>query len=212
MTTSLTVAAFDFDGTLTTRDTLVPFLLAAVGRRRFLSRSAPLIPAGIGYALGRVCDESIVPRLFARVLRGVRRSELELTATAFAQAHVPRVLRPDATARLAWHLRQGHCCVVVTASPEIYVARWARHAGVADVLGSRLAIGAGGRLTGRLDGARCAGVEKVRRLREHLGDRSGYVLHAYGDSRSDAALLGAADHAYYRTFDVPNWRPGGVLP
>jgi phosphoserine phosphatase len=57
-----------------------------------------------------------------------------------------------------------------------------------------------------------SGAEKPRRLREHLGEPSGYVLAAYGDSQSDAALLGAASHGYYRTFNTPNWPPEGVLP
>lgn len=200
-----TIAAFDFDGTLTRTDTLVRFLLAAVGTRRFVRRAAPLLPAAVGWAAKQIPDEEMVPDLLRRVLPGIPADEAEGRAAEFAQAYLPTVLRRAAVDRLGWHLGQGHTCIVITASPERYVGPWAAGAGFQAVLGTRLATDAAGRLTGLLDGPRCAGEEKVRRLRRHLtSDLSEYVLHAYGDSRSDAPLLDVADFAYYRRFGDPH--------
>ncbi|MDT4872998.1 hypothetical protein FQZ97_1082180 [compost metagenome] len=55
-----------------------------------------------------------------------------------------------------------------------------------------------GRLTGDFDGPNCWGAEKMRRLIERYGPQDQYVLHAYGDSRGDGWMIGAAQHAWYR--------------
>jgi HAD superfamily hydrolase (TIGR01490 family) len=111
---------------------------------------------------------------------------------------LPGLLREEALQRLAWHRRQGHRCVVISASLGVYVQPWALQAGFDEVIASRLETTADGCVTGKLAQGNCYGAEKVRRLEALLGDRAGYTLYAYGDSRGDRELLSLADHAYYR--------------
>jgi phosphatidylglycerophosphatase C len=81
--------------------------------------------------------------------------------------------------------------VLVSASPELYVAPIGRRLGFDAVLATRLEVGADGRLTGRLLGANCRGAEKVARLRQWRGD--GLALaYAYGDSAGDTEMLALA--------------------
>jgi HAD superfamily hydrolase (TIGR01490 family) len=192
------VAAFDFDGTMTRRDSIVPFLRAVVGRKTLLVGLARALPSLATHALGRTGNEALKERLFTRFLSGMPESELRFRATAFAEEQLPALLSPPALARLGWHLAQGHRCILVTASPEVYVEPWARRAGFEHVLASRLEVGPDGRITGRFAGVHCDGAEKVRRLQEVLPARAEYVLYAYGDGPGDHELLAAADHAYYR--------------
>jgi phosphatidylglycerophosphatase C len=91
---------------------------------------------------------------------------------------------------------------VISASLDIYLEPGAQAVGVDQVLCSSLRSDRAGRVSGRLAGANCFGPEKLRRLQDSLGDRSGYILYAYGDSRGDRELLASADHAFYRT--MPN--------
>jgi phosphatidylglycerophosphatase C len=95
--------------------------------------------------------------------------------------------------RVDWHRREGHELVIVSASPELYLAPIGRLLGFDAVLGTRLETAAG-HLTGRLDGRNVRGPEKVVRLRAHLGDEP-VKLWAYGDSTGDRELLAAADVA-----------------
>jgi HAD superfamily hydrolase (TIGR01490 family) len=110
------------------------------------------------------------------------------------------MLRQQALKRLDWHRRQGHRCVAISASLELYVRPCAVAAGFDDVIATGLEVRADGRVSGRLGGANCYGAEKVNRLEALLGKREGYTLFAYGDSRGDREMLASADHACYREF------------
>jgi phosphatidylglycerophosphatase C len=126
---------------------------------------------------------------------------VEERSVIFAERHLARRLRQDARQRLEWHRRQGHHVVIVSASPERYVRHAGELLGVDAVLGTRLAVGGGGLLTGGYEGKNCRGAEKYARLVVHLrahgllgggGDQP--ELWAYGNSRGDLRLLRAADH------------------
>ena len=192
------VAAFDFDGTLTRRDTLLPFLLYLLGGAQVLRHALVLAPTLAGYGLGMIRNDVAKERVFARCLAGMRIEELQQEAERFASLVLPGLLRQEALQRFDWHKQQGHRCVVISASLELYVQPWALKAGFDDVIATHLETLEEGRITGRLSGANCFGVEKVRRLEALLGPRNGYTLYAYGDSQGDKELLSGADYAYYR--------------
>ncbi len=196
------VAAFDFDGTLTRRDTLLPFLLYKLGAATVVRHAIVLSPTLAGYGLGLIRNDVAKERVFIQCLAGMRMDELQQEGERFASYVMPGLLRQEALQRLEWHKQLGHRCVVVSASLELYVQPWALKAGFDDVLASRLETLEDGIITGNLLGNNCFGIEKVRRLEALLGARNGYTLYAYGDSRGDKELLSGADYAYYRK--IPN--------
>ena len=201
------VAAFDFDGTLTRRDTMFPFLLHVVGWGAFVRHVSALAPTLAAYVLGAMRNDIAKERVFARFLSGMDSGELQLRATRFAAEKLPGLLRAEAMRRVDWHKRQGHRCVLISASLELYVRPWALSAGFDDVIATRLETLEQGRVSGNLSGENCFGIEKVRRLEALVGARSGYTLYAYGDSRGDRELLSSADYAYYRgKLSVPGGR------
>jgi HAD superfamily hydrolase (TIGR01490 family) len=192
------VAAFDFDGTLTRRDTLLPFLLYMFGAARVARHALALSPTLAGYALGLIGNGVAKERVFVRCLAGMDIGSLRQEAGRFAELVLPGLLRQEALQRFKWHKQQGHRCVVISASLELYVCPWALATGFDDVIATRLELLEDGRITGKLSGANCFGIEKVRRLEALLGAREDYILYAYGDSSGDRELLSNADHAYYR--------------
>jgi phosphatidylglycerophosphatase C len=116
-------------------------------------------------------------------------------AHAYAGLIATSWLRPDTSARLAWHRSEGHRVVLVSASYEVYVGPLAAGLGV-DAAATRLVVAADGTLTGALDGPNCRGAEKLVRLRawQAAVGAEGAELWAYGDSAGDDELLAAADH------------------
>ena len=187
------VAAFDVDGTLTTRDCVTPFLLrASRGRLPLALLRRPLALASA--LLQR--DRDRLKELAASSLRGVDAAALDRLGVTFAHDFVSGRLRPDTTARLRRHLELGHTVVLASASLEPYVIPIGESLGVHGVVCTRLEQDATGRLTGRLQGANCRGPEKARRLRAWL-EAAGLAdaeVWAYGDSAGDAELLAQADH------------------
>ena len=86
---------------------------------------------------------------------------------------------------------QGARLVIVTASPEIIVAPFARGLGAERLIGTRLAYDEHDCVTGDFTGPNCRGPEKVVRLREAYGEDM--VLEAaYGDTDGDREMLAIA--------------------
>jgi phosphatidylglycerophosphatase C len=186
-------AAFDFDGTITRRDTLVPFLAAVAGRGPVLGAlAAESVPLALA-AAGRGDRDLAKERVLTRVLAGVPYADVETAGKAYAARISRSAITDDARHRIAWHRREGHDIAIVSASLDVYLDEIGDALGIAHVLSSSLDTDAQGRCTGRLRGANCRGPEKAARLRALLGDDD-VELWAYGNSRGDDEMLALAQH------------------
>ena len=192
------LVAFDFDGTLTVRDSFTAFLKWRVSPARHALGMIRLFPAAVTYVFDRNRGK-IKAAAVREFLRGVSIEDLERQARAFAQSQAPRLFRPDALAVWRRWRAKGARLVIVTASPDIVVAPFARGLGADLLIGSRLAIDADGKVAGSLDGANCRGAEKVTRLREIFGDDLSLAA-AYGDTSGDREMLAIAQEKGYRIF------------
>jgi phosphatidylglycerophosphatase C len=190
------VAAFDFDGTLTTGGSVFDFLSAVAGPRPVLTAAVALGPrlAHAAVVGGTVADAT-KELLFRRVLAGIAEAQVGRVASQFADAHLAKHLRDDVRQRFDWHRQRGDKVVIVSASPEVYVREVGALLGADGVVATHLAVGDDGRLTGRYDGANCRGEEKIRRLRQWIASAGvdPARLWAYGNSRGDLRMLRAAD-------------------
>ncbi len=200
-TAPVEVAAFDFDGTLTRSDTLLPYLWRGLGWPRFLLvllLSGPWLAA---FALRLMSNHSAKARLLQMSFRGRTEAEIARWTATFVRDYLPAQWQPDLLARLRQHQQLGHCCVMVSASPGIYLHDVGRVLGMDGVICTEL-VTRDGALTGAMATPNCHGPEKVRRLQAWLtrrGIRKPIVLHAYGDSSGDVPLLNLADYAHYRS-------------
>ena len=197
------IVAFDFDGTLTIRDSFTAFLRWRAGRRGWAVGLVKLAPAVATYARDR--DRGRIKAASVReFLGGVDRATLAAEAEAFAQDVWSRFMRPDALACWNdWGARGAHR-VIVTASPEETVAPFARRLGAEALLGTSLTFDDKSRVTGAFTGPNCRGAEKVQRLKAAYGDDV-RVVAAYGDTSGDTEMLAMAEHAGFRAFTE---RPG----
>lgn len=190
------VAAFDVDGTISRRDTLLPFLQRLCGAQRLARALARNGLALSRMAAGRVERDAVKDALLLCMLAGRPADDVQSAAEAYADFLIDHGrLRPEMVGRLADHQAAGHRVVLVSASPEVYLTPLGKRLAVDAVLATALEVGPDGRLTGRMAGRNCRGAEKVDRLEAWLaagGDRSPFV-YAYGDSDGDRELLERAD-------------------
>ena len=201
------VAIFDFDGTLTRRDTLLPFLRYLLGTPAFLVRLLAALPVLAAMALHLVGRDRAKEKVLRLFLRGLPAEELARRGAEFARVMLPRLIRPAALEQLAWHREHGHRCALASASLDVYVDPWARAAGFDDVACTALEHDGAGRATGRLAGANCRAGEKLRRLEALYGDLRELIAYGYGDTRDDRPFLERCTHPKYRPFRVPGAAP-----
>jgi len=196
------VAAFDFDGTITYRDSMLPFLIFAVGPVKCFFNLLAMAPTLLAYCVGQASRQTTKEATLTRFFRGIRAEKLcELGAT-FAKRRLNYHVKPEALRRIEWHQSQGHRCILVSAAVDAYIEPWGRSVGFDDVLCSVVEVDDRGCVTGALNGLNCRGPEKTRRLEQLLGARSGYTLYAYGDSKGDMEMLASADYPFYRKMPI----------
>lgn len=201
--TEPSVAAFDFDGTLTHRDTLFGFLAFACGRRALVRALARSLPTVASARAGRASRDAALrdagkERLLFDLFAGRDESWFHEQGEVYARL-LTRRFRPDMQQRLDWHREQGHRLVIVSASLQTYLD----HIGVEHGFDAVIAVqleAVDGVLTGRLRGPNVRGPEKEVRLRAWLDSLGGHgELWAYGNSTGDRELLAMADRAHLVT-------------
>ena len=186
------IAAFDFDGTITERDTLFGFLVAVGGRA---SVASALARNTIGMVRGARDDsarDAAKERVLGEVLRGRSESEVSEAGEAYALLLQERFRQPTIE-RLRWHQTEGHETIIVSASLIYYLRPLAASLEIGDVIGVEMETDATGIITGSLAHPNVRAEEKATRLRRHLGEGAVEVW-AYGNSSGDDALLTMADH------------------
>lgn len=198
------LVAFDFDGTMTVRDSFTAFLAWRVGRARYTLGVLKLTPAILSY-LGHRDRGRLKAAAVVQFLKGVPLEKVEAEAKIFAETHATRLLRPDAVATWKRWRARGARAVIVTASPETIVAPFARGLGADALIGTQLEVNTYGQVSGAFTGSNCRGAEKVRRLQEMFGEDV-HLAAAYGDTDGDKEMLSIADEKGYRVFIG---KPGG---
>ena len=183
--------AFDFDGTLTTRDTLIAFIRYACGTPRFLLGFLLHAPLLVLMKLRLYSNGKAKQRLFSWFFRGMPIETFDTLCQSFASTH-RHLLRPETVRLLQQALSEGSEVLVVSASIDNWVQPFFP---TVTVLGTQIEV-IDGRLTGRFLTPNCYGQEKVRRILALHPVRSSYRLTAYGDSRGDRELLAFADEAH----------------
>lgn len=194
------VAAFDFDGTLTQHDTLLPFLRRLLGLPTLLWVLFVCSPWLVGYVLRFISNHRAKAVLLQAALTGRSVTEVARCAQAFVHDDLPLQWRPWGLQQLLQHQQAGHRCVLVTASTSPYMHLVGQSLGVDTVLCTEMEV-ANGCYTGRMTTANCHGEEKARRLKAWLGAEypdGSPELHAYGDTKGDLPMLELASTAWYR--------------
>ncbi len=200
--TSAVIAAFDFDGTLTRCDTLLPFLARGLGWPRFALAVVVCSPWLAAFALRLIPNHVAKQKLLAATLHGKTTAQMDDWTSRWLVKDFPGQLQDWTMARLAEHQQAGHCCVMVSASPDVYLKRVAQQLGFDALLCTEMAID-GDQLTGQMKTPNCHGEQKVLRLNAWMAKRFGadsgaQVTYAYGDTTGDKPMLRLAAHAFYR--------------
>ena len=189
------VYAMDFDGTLTTRDTLLAFIRYAKGTTAFWLGFLLHAPWLVLMKLGLYPNWKTKQRVFSFFFGDMTIDAFDTLCQAFAKEN-RHLLWPLAIETIKKARSEGAEVLIVSASIDNWVQPFFPDM---KVIGTQVEV-RDGRLTGRFLTKNCYGQEKVNRILDYLPDRKTYRLIAYGDSRGDQELLAFADEAHYKPF------------
>jgi HAD superfamily hydrolase (TIGR01490 family) len=193
-----TIAAFDFDGTITSCDTLPVFIRFTSTVRKQFFGTLQMLPSLLLFKLKLISNSKAKEKLFAIFFAGMSIENFNQLAEAFIPL-IEKKLKPEAMDKIRWHQERRHQVVIVSASAENWIQPWASKYGIDMVLATQLQV-KNQVITGKFLTKNCYGEEKVCRLLKEFPNKASYILYAYGDSNGDKELLALADHPYYKSF------------
>ena len=196
------IYCFDFDGTLTTSDTLLEFIKYAKGRGRFLMVFLMYSPLLVLMKLHLYPNWKAKQQIFAHLFAGMRIEKFDALCRDFAEES-QHLLRPKGITLVHEALVAGAQVFIVSASIDNWVRPFfdIRNLKGVQVLGTQIEV-EDGKLTGNFKSNNCYGKEKVHRIAEVLKsfERSEYEIEAFGDSRGDKEMLAFAHKGHFKPF------------
>lgn len=189
------IIASDFDGTLTTKDTLLEFTRYACGTGAFIKGFLLYAPLLVLMKLHLYPNYKVKQKFFSHFFKGMTLEAFDALCQRFADDNRD-LLRPEGIEALKQAQADGADVLVVSASIDNWVQPF--FPGVI-VLGTQIEVH-DGLLTGRFLTRNCYGQEKVNRIIQLYPNRADYYLIAYGDSRGDKELLAFADESHFKPF------------
>lgn len=204
------IYAFDFDGTLTKRDSLIEFIRFARGNWQFLLGFLRYLPLLILMKLRLYPNYKAKQKIFAHFFEGMAIEEFNSLCQRFAEEK-KGILNRWMVGNLRKALEEGSEVVIVSASIDNWVQPFFPEV---KVLGTKIEV-VDGIITGKFLTKNCYGKEKVNRIMQEYPERGSYHLVAYGDSRGDREMLAFANegtrigHSHFSVFKVKReeWLP-----
>lgn len=189
---------FDFDGTITTKDTFIEFLIFYKGMLRFLTGMAIMSPYLALFVFKLIPNWKAKQRVIRYFLGGESVQNLQAKCEQFSEKVLPRLIRPGALQTINQYKSSNSVVAVVSASAEDWVAPWCRKQGLL-CIATQLEVD-NGQITGNLCGPNCYGPEKVKRIEKQFTLNEFDEIVAYGDSSGDREMFGIAHQYHYKPF------------
>ena len=192
------IAFFDFDGTITSKDTLAELLKFFKGKFRYYLGIVLLSPMLVTFKLGLLSSHKAKEIMLEYFLRGVPITEFNAVCREFSETRLPSLFRKSALSEIRRHLQNNTQVVIVTASPENWVLPWCQQFNL-ECIATKLKV-RNGKLTGKILGQNCSGEEKVKHILKRYNLSYYTKIYAYGDTAGDLPMLSLATDSYYKPF------------
>ncbi|MCG8475377.1 MAG: HAD-IB family hydrolase [Cytophagales bacterium] len=189
---------FDFDGTITKKDTLFAFIRFSVGWLRFYQGMLYLFPWLAAYKLRLIPAQKAKEHMLSYFFKGTSQQDFEKKTKAFTRKKLHSLIRPRALAAIAKHQQEGASVYVCSASAN-WINEWCRKQDLA-VINSELDFDDKKIFSGKLIGRNCNGSEKLARILTIIDTSEFNEIIAYGDSKGDFQMFSIADKAHYKPF------------
>ncbi|WP_297984192.1 HAD-IB family hydrolase [uncultured Chryseobacterium sp.] len=188
---------FDFDGTLTYKDTMFMFL-KFYNSSKFTSQLIKHIPLFILLKLKLSDAEEVKKSFIASILKGERQERIEQKAQQFFEENYPKIFRKNALDFIENIDSEKTESFIVSASLDIWVKPFANKFNM--TLLATQAEFKNGIYTGNFIGKNCNGQEKVNRIVKAIEGKKYDKTIAFGDTDGDKPMLSWANESYFEFF------------
>lgn len=190
----MTLVLFDFDGTLSKKDSLGGFIKYAVSTKKYILGLIRFSPIFILYKLKIIKNSTAKEMLMRMFFKGADEKKFKKIAAKYSLNELDKILNDDVYKVFKNHIIQGHRVIVVSASMKCWLEPWCEKEGV-ELLSTQLSF-IKGKFSGNFLTKNCHGIEKLNRVKELLSLDDYEEIYTYGDSNGDDEILSIADHKY----------------
>lgn len=194
------IAFFDLDGTITSNDTFIDFIVFCRGKIYFFLGLLVLSPFIIFYLLKLYSNHKLKELFFTYYLaEKYSIEELHNYGKFYSLNKLPRIVHKEALRQINWHKENNHEVIILTASSSIWLSYWCEFHKL-ELIGTQFEI-KDGKYTGKISGKNCHGLEKQKIVDKILNKNQIFLTYGYGDSKADKLFLGRLKYSYFR----PHW-------
>jgi phosphatidylglycerophosphatase C len=192
------IAFFDFDGTITTKDTMFELIRHQKGNGRFYIGFMLNIPVFAALKLKLISNQAAKEKLLKHFFKGTSIASFQSGCDLFIENKLPSLVRPQALSKIKTLQQSGFEVVVVSASAENWIKKWCNTLGI-QLIGTKLEV-VDNRLTGKIKDKNCNGEEKVTRIKSAYDISQFEEIYCFGDSSGDKQMLALGTKAFYKPF------------
>ena len=192
------IAFFDFDGTITRKDTMLEFTRYSRGYSRYWIGICLISPWLIAMKMGLISKRRAKEKFLTYFFEKTDIEKFRADCLSFTVHIIPRLVKQDALLAIKKHREENSEIVIVSASAEDWVAPWCMQNNLQYIC-TRLEVKEQ-KITGKLLGQNCNGPEKVNRIKEKFDTADYENIYCYGDSKDDKQMLQLATHPSYKIF------------
>lgn len=191
------IALFDFDGTISTKDSLSEFLkfIEPNPFRYIFFKYIYCFFENIAYKLKLLSYNDLKKKRINSFFNNKNYDDLVLLGTEFGNNILPKLIKQSALNKIESHLQNNDDVYVVSASLDIILQSWCSKNNI-------------NLITNKIDshkkiyiGADCNYDTKVIMLKNRVDLGTYNLIYAYGDSEGDIPMLNLAHKSYYKFFN-----------
>lgn len=192
------IAFFDFDGTITTKDTLLEIVKFLKGKSSFYLGFLLHATWLVAYKLNWISNNRAKQKILIYFFGGMEAQFFQEKCDLFALNIIPGLIRPGALAEIGELRKRGFEIVVVSASAINWIRKWTDGLCL-QLIGTKLEV-KNGLITGRIDGENNHGMQKVVNIKGHWNLKEYEEIYVYGDSTGDKPMMELATKSFYKPF------------
>jgi phosphatidylglycerophosphatase C len=194
------IAFFDFDGTITKKDTLLEIIKFLKGKGAFYAGFLLYSPWLLAYKMNFLPNDQVKQKILTYFFSGIPEQVFQEKCDVFTVKKLPELIRPAALAEISRLRTLGFDMVVISASAGNWIRKWTDDNGL-KLVASKLEV-KNGLITGKLKGRNCHGEQKVICILEQWDLKEYDEIYAYGDSSGDRPMMALATKSFYKPFRI----------